>query len=99
MVAFHLLQKIQGFGKVPRKVLLISYHHPDLIRGGQQQICYELFAALKKTPLKPILLASMQKDILPGLFKGGAVITGFDNLDDEFLFLNRQLRYKLAQEP
>jgi len=81
------LPQIRVLGKMSRKVLLISFQHPDLVRGGQQQICYELFAALKKTQLKPIFLASMQKDILPGLFKGGAVITGFDGREAEFLFL------------
>ena len=35
---------------VPRpRVLLISLFHPELMRGGAQQICYELFEGLKAT--------------------------------------------------
>ena len=29
------------------KVLLVSLFHPELVRGGAQQICYELFEGLK----------------------------------------------------
>jgi hypothetical protein len=29
------------------KVLLISVYHPELVRGGAQQICYELFKGLQ----------------------------------------------------
>jgi len=34
--------------RVPLKVLLISLFHPELVRGGAQQICYELFEGLKE---------------------------------------------------
>jgi len=71
-----------------RKVLLVSLYHPELFRGGSQQICYELFLALQKTDLEPILLASTQYDLTPALFKPGAVITGFDGQKNEFLFLS-----------
>ena len=32
------------------KVLLLSLFHPELVRGGAQQICYELFEGLKAQP-------------------------------------------------
>ena len=30
------------------KVLLVSIFHPEIVRGGAQQICYELFQGLKE---------------------------------------------------
>ena len=30
------------------KVLLISIFHPEIVRGGAQQVCYELFQGLKE---------------------------------------------------
>ena len=32
----------------PMKVLLVSLFHPELVRGGAQQICYELFQGLRE---------------------------------------------------
>jgi len=75
------------------KVLLISLFHPELVRGGAQQICYELFQGLKEQPgIEPFLLASIDES-LPALYKSGARITGFDGRDREFLFLSRDYDY------
>jgi len=77
----------------PLKVLLISLFHPELVRGGAQQICYELFEGLKTMPgVKPTLLASVDSS-LPALYKSGARITGFDGRDGEFLFLSQEYDY------
>ena len=32
------------------KVLIVSLHHPELMRGGAQQIAYELFKGLQNEP-------------------------------------------------
>jgi len=71
-----------------KKVLLVSLFHPELIRGGAQQICYELFEELKQQDdIEPVLLASVDNSY-PALFKSGARITGFDGRHNEFLFLS-----------
>lgn len=76
------------------RVLLVSLFHPELLRGGAQQICYELFEGLKETPgVQPTLLASVDGALYPALFKSGACITGFDDRDGEFLFLMRDYDY------
>ncbi len=70
------------------KVLLISLFHPELIRGGAQQICYELFEGLREEPdVEPVLLASVDSSY-PALYKSGARITGFDGRHNEFLYLS-----------
>jgi glycosyltransferase involved in cell wall biosynthesis len=75
------------------KVLLISLFHPELVRGGAQQICYELFEGLKEMPgIKPTLLASVDSS-QPALYKSGARITGFDGREGEFLFLSQEYDY------
>jgi glycosyltransferase involved in cell wall biosynthesis len=75
-------------GKGVAKVLLVSLHHPELMRGGAQQICYELFQGLQKEPgIEPILLASTDA-AYPALYKPGACITGFDGRHNEFLYLS-----------
>lgn len=77
----------------PLRVLLVSLFHPELVRGGAQQICYELFEELKQRPdVVPTLLASIDNSY-PALFKSGACITGFDGRDDEFLFLMQDYDY------
>jgi len=74
-------------------VLLISLFHPELIRGGAQQVCYELFEGLKEIDgVNPTLLASVDSTY-PALFKSGARITGFDGRRDEYLFLSRDYDY------
>ncbi|WP_428395323.1 glycosyltransferase family 4 protein [Lichenicoccus sp.] len=76
-----------------KTVLVVSLFHPELIRGGAQQIAYELFQGLKQQPgIKPVLLASVDSNF-PGLFKSGARITGFDGRPNEFLFLSRDYDY------
>jgi len=75
------------------KVLLISVFHPELVRGGAQQVCYELFEGLKQTPgIEPILLAAIDPSHT-ALYKSGARITGFDGREGEFLFLSREYDY------
>ena len=42
------------------KVLLISTFHPELVRGGAQQVCYELFQGLKAHKgIEAVLLAAV----------------------------------------
>jgi glycosyltransferase involved in cell wall biosynthesis len=75
------------------RVLLVSVHHPELVRGGAQQVCYELFEGLKEAPgFDPVLLAAID-DSTPALFRTGARITGFDSRPDEYLFLGRDYDY------
>ncbi len=71
------------------KVLVVSLFHPELIRGGAQQIAYELFEGLKDIDgVEPVLLASVDSS-QPALYKSGARITGFDGRPNEYLFLSR----------
>jgi glycosyltransferase involved in cell wall biosynthesis len=73
------------------KVLILSVFHPELVRGGAQQIAWELFEGLKQAPgVAPVLLASTDRS-LPALYKAGAGITGFDGRPDEYLFLTNEL--------
>jgi glycosyltransferase involved in cell wall biosynthesis len=75
------------------KVLLISLYHPELVRGGAQQICYELFNGLKARPgITPVMLSSVDPSF-KSLYKSGAQITGFDGREGEFLFLSRDYDY------
>ena len=75
------------------KVLLVSLYHPELVRGGAQQVCYELFNALKaRRGIEPTLLAAVDPS-LKSLYKSGAQITGFDGREGEFLFLSRGYDY------
>jgi glycosyltransferase involved in cell wall biosynthesis len=75
------------------KVLLVSLYHPELVRGGAQQVCYELFTALKgRGGIEPILLAAVDPS-LKSLYKSGAQITGFDGREGEFVFLSRGYDY------
>lgn len=71
------------------KVLLVSLYHPELVRGGAQQICYELFTALKSCDgVEPTLLAAVDPSF-KSLYKLGAQITGFDGREGEFVYLSR----------
>src|SRR5450631_3881759 len=75
------------------KVLLISLYHPELVRGGAQQICYELFNTLKtRDGIEPTLLAAVDPSF-KSLYKAGAQITGFDGRDREFIYLSRGYDY------
>jgi glycosyltransferase involved in cell wall biosynthesis len=77
----------------PMKVLLISLFHPELVRGGAQQVCYELFTALKSRPgVEATLLAAVDPSF-KSLYKSGAQITGFDGREGEFIFLSRGYDY------
>lgn len=75
------------------KVLLLSLFHPELVRGGAQQICYELFEGLKAQPgIEPVLLAAIEPRFA-ALYKPGARITGYDNRPNEYVYLNRDYDY------
>jgi glycosyltransferase involved in cell wall biosynthesis len=75
------------------KVLLISVYHPELLRGGAQQVCYELFNGLKaRDNVEPVLLAAVDPSF-KSLYKSGAQITGFDGRAGEFLYLSRDYDY------
>ena len=75
------------------KVLLLSLHHPELLRGGAQQVCYELFQGLQaRADVTATLLCAIDPSF-PALYKSGARIVGFDGRRDEFLFLTRGYDY------
>jgi len=78
----------------PMKVLLISLFHPELVRGGAQQVCYELFQALRERPDVDVTLLASADASMPALYKSGARITGFDRRPNEFLFLSRDYDYQ-----
>jgi glycosyltransferase involved in cell wall biosynthesis len=72
------------------KVLIISLHHPELMRGGAQQVAYESFKGLQNEHgIDAVLLASTDASY-PALYKSGACITGFDRRHNEFLFLSTE---------
>lgn len=74
--------------KAVTKVLLVGLHHPELVRGGAQQVCYELFQGLQKQQdIEPILLGSTDA-AYPALYKVGACITGFEGRHNEYLYLS-----------
>lgn len=76
-----------------KTILLVSLFHPELVRGGAQQICYELFEGLREEPdYRTVLLASADSRF-PALYKSGARITGFDERPNEYLFLSRDYDY------
>jgi glycosyltransferase involved in cell wall biosynthesis len=71
-----------------KRVLLVSLYHPELVRGGAQLCCYELFHGLKEEPgIEPFFLAATDQTY-PALYKPGAVITGFEGRENEFLYLS-----------
>jgi glycosyltransferase involved in cell wall biosynthesis len=75
------------------KILQISLFHPELVRGGSQQVAYELFQGLRaRGDCDVVLLASVNRDH-PALYKSGAHITGFDGRPDEYVFLSRDYDY------
>ncbi len=75
------------------KVLLLSLYHPELVRGGAQQICHDLFRGLDAAPgVQPTLLAAVDPT-MPQLYKSGARITGFDGRPNQFIFLSRGYDY------
>jgi glycosyltransferase involved in cell wall biosynthesis len=75
------------------KILLVSLYHPELVRGGAQQVCYELFKELSaREDMEPVLLAAIDPSH-KALYKSGARITGFDGRPNEFLYLSRDYDY------
>lgn len=71
------------------RVLLISLLHPELMRGGAQRCCYELFLGLAEEPdVEPFFLAATEPGSYPALYKPGARITGFEGRKNEFLYLS-----------
>jgi glycosyltransferase involved in cell wall biosynthesis len=75
------------------KVLILSIFHPELVRGGAQQIAYELFQGLNaREDTEAVFLAAIDQSH-PAYYKAGACITGFDGRDGEFLFLSRTYDY------
>ena len=76
-----------------QKILLVSLFHPELVRGGSQQVCYELFCGLRERKDVDVTLLASVDDSIPALFKSGARITGFDRRQNEFLFLTRDYDY------
>jgi len=75
------------------KVLLVSLYHPELVRGGAQQICHDLFEGLAETVgVEPTLLAAVDPSMAE-LYKTGARITGFDGRPNQFVFLSRGYDY------
>lgn len=76
------------------KVLLVSIFHPEIVRGGAQQVCYELFQGLQARDDVNVTLLAVVDESQPALYKSGARITGFDGRRDEFLFLSREYDYR-----
>jgi glycosyltransferase involved in cell wall biosynthesis len=75
------------------KVLILSIFHPELVRGGAQQIAYELFQGLNaRDDTEAVFLAAIDQSH-PAYYKAGACITGFDGRPNEFLFLSRTYDY------
>ena len=71
------------------KVLIVSLYHPELFRGGAQQVAYDLFNGLKMHPdIEPLFLAAVDPSF-EALYKLGAQISGFDGRPGEYLFLSR----------
>jgi hypothetical protein len=63
--------------KRKKRVLLISHYHPELIRGGAQQCCYELFQGLKQeADIEPFFVSWTHGKYTVVLNQGGC-ITGF----------------------
>lgn len=75
------------------KVLLVSLFHPEIVRGGAQQICYELFQGLRNVPGVEVNLLASIDGSHASLYKSGARITGFDGRPNEYLLLSQQYDY------
>jgi hypothetical protein len=69
-----------------KTVLLVSLFHPELVRGGAQQICYELFEELREDPeYRPVLLASVDANY-PALYKSARGSPGSTSARTSFCF-------------
>ncbi len=81
------------------KILIIAMYHPELVRGGSQQVAHELFQGLKDVPgVESVLLCSADHNS-PAMFKSGARITGFDQRENEYLFLSHDYDYVWQKLP
>jgi hypothetical protein len=49
-----------------KTVLLVSLFHPELVRGGAQQVCYELFEGLRRRPRVPAGAIGLDRRDLSG---------------------------------
>jgi len=86
-------KELLPFGVTSMKSLIISIFHPELVRGGAQQIAYELFLGLRqRAGMQAVFLAAIDQSH-PAYYKAGACITGFDGRPDEYLFLSRTYDY------
>ncbi len=74
------------------RILLLSIFHPELLRGGAQQIAYELFEALRDDGLDVTFLAAVDHQFT-ALYKSGARITGFDGRPNEYVFLTQDYNH------
>jgi glycosyltransferase involved in cell wall biosynthesis len=72
-----------------RRILLISAGHPELARGGAQQVCHELFQELRSRSDTDCFLLASVDHAYPELFPDDARIVGFDGRDNEFLLQTR----------
>ena len=70
------------------RILFVSVFHPEIVRGGAQQAAYELFQGFRQANEDAIFLASVEPGNAPSLFKPGAIVTGFDQRENEYLFLS-----------
>ena len=89
------MDDVEDSQPVPKrlKILLVSLFHPELLRGGAQQVCYELFEGLKQRGDCDVTLLASSDASYPALFKSGARITGFDGRPGEFLYLMQNYDY------
>jgi glycosyltransferase involved in cell wall biosynthesis len=76
------------------KILLVSIFHPEIVRGGAQQVAYELFLGLRERSDLNVTLLAVVDEQQQALYKSGARITGFDGRPDEFVFLSREYDYR-----
>ena len=71
------------------KLLTISLHHPRIVRGGSQQVAYELFHGASKDPeMETHFIGCLDPAIGKAVPPPGAVFTGIDNLPNENLMFS-----------
>ena len=75
------------------RILLLSLFHPELVRGGAQQIAYELFEALRQGGDADVTFLAAIDRQFTALYKSGARITGFDGRPGEYVLLTRDYDY------
>lgn len=72
------------------KVLIVSLYHPEIMRGGAQEVAYELFqAAQRDGDISPMLLCCVNGQTHSGVVTNGATITGFEGRKNEFIFISQ----------